>query len=125
MWGCTACNLCVTVCPNGAFMKVRSPEAIKDEIGGSRFQYLVMAELCNECGNCMVFCPEEGDPAIIKPKLYMDSSRFAGAEGQAFQLGSNGDLLVAAAAAGWEKELSVLSTVIAGDQGVAIRATDI
>ena len=125
MWGCTACNLCVTVCPNGAFMKVRSPEAIKEEIGGSRFQYLVMAELCNECGNCLTFCPEEGDPAMIKPKLFMDVSRFDGAEGQAFQLTADGSLLAASAAAGWEKELEVLSAVIAGDQGVAIRATDI
>ncbi len=124
MWGCTACNLCVTVCPNGAFMKVRTPEELKATAGG-RWQYLVMAELCNECGNCMVFCPEDGDPAQIKPKLYTTESRFESVQGQAFQLGADGDLLVAAAAAGWDAELRTLSAVIAGDQGVAIRATDI
>jgi len=123
MWGCTACNLCVTVCPNGAFMKIPSPSHLADEIGG-RWQYLVLAELCNECGNCMVFCPEEGDPAQIKPKLYMDDSRFAGAEGQAFKLIPEGDFVSVEAAAGWESEIETLSAVVAGDQGVPIRSTD-
>ena len=32
----------------------------------------VWAELCNECGNCMTFCPEDGDPAKVKPRLFTD-----------------------------------------------------
>jgi putative selenate reductase len=40
--------------------------------------------LCNECGNCMTFCPEEGDPAMIKPRLYTDVDLFAAREGQGF-----------------------------------------
>jgi len=123
MWGCTACNLCVTVCPNGAFMKLPSPSHLADEIGG-RWQYLVLVELCNECGNCLTFCPEEGDPAQIKPKLFMDDSRFAGAEGQAFKLIPDGSQVSVIAAPGWESEVATLSAVIAGDQGVPIRATD-
>ena len=124
MWGCTACNLCVTVCPNGAFMKLPSPNQLADEIGG-RWQYLVIVDLCNECGNCMTFCPEEGDPAQIKPKLYLDDARFAGAEGQAFHLTSNAGAMSVSAADGWDGELETLSAVIAGDQGVPIRAIDI
>ncbi|NHZ70826.1 MAG: hypothetical protein GWP18_04220 [Proteobacteria bacterium] len=123
MWGCTACNLCVTVCPNGAFMKVPSPESLAGEIGG-RWQYLVLAELCNECGNCMVFCPEEGDPAQIKPKLFLDESRFAGAEGQAFRLVPNGDEFTVVSAEGWESQKATLGAVIAGDQGVPLRSGD-
>ena len=26
-------------------------------------------ELCNECGNCLTFCPEHGDPAIVAAVL--------------------------------------------------------
>lgn len=123
MWGCTACNLCVTVCPNDAFVKLPSPEHLADEIGG-RWQYLVFAELCNECGNCMTFCPENGDPAQIKPKLYLDDARFGGSHGQGFKLVPAGDNIGAVAADGWEAELATLTAVIAGDQGVPIRATD-
>ncbi len=92
MWGCVACNFCVTVCPNDAFFRLPTPE---DVVIDGRQQYFVFAELCNECGNCMVFCPEDGDPAQIKPKLYLDPSRFAVATGPAFLLdGHDGDLTV-------------------------------
>ena len=59
----------MTVCPNDAFFRLPTPEGA--EMSG-RQQYFVLAELCNECGNCMVFCPENGDPAQVKPKLYLD-----------------------------------------------------
>ena len=42
----------------------------------SRQQYLLLSELCNECGNCMTFCPENGDPAMVKPRLYTDAEVF-------------------------------------------------
>jgi putative selenate reductase len=124
MWGCVACNLCVTVCPNDAFVKLPSPEHLTDEIGG-RWQYLVFAELCNECGNCMTFCPEDGDPAQVKPKLYLDQDRFDGASGQGFQLVSSGGFVEAIPAEGWAQELETLMAVIGGEQGVPVRATDI
>ncbi|MCH7789279.1 MAG: 4Fe-4S dicluster domain-containing protein [Acidobacteria bacterium] len=79
MFGCVACNLCVTVCPNDAFFNIASLEGMK-----GRQQYLVLAELCNECGNCLTFCPERGDPAIIKPRLFTDPDLFAQREGQGF-----------------------------------------
>ena len=37
-------------------------------------QYLVLAELCNECGDCVTFCPERGAPWQIKPRLYTDAA---------------------------------------------------
>jgi putative selenate reductase len=105
-------------------MKLPSPSHLADEIGG-RWQYLVVVDLCNDCGNCMTFCPEDGDPAQVKPKLYIDDARFAGAEGQAFHLVRNGSAATVSAADGWDSELDTLSAVIAGDQGIPIRATDI
>ncbi len=81
MFECVACNFCVTVCPNDAFFSIPSLDGME-----SRQQYLLFAELCNECGNCMTFCPENGDPAQIKPRLFLDEAVFAGRQGQGFLL---------------------------------------
>lgn len=89
MFGCVACNFCVTVCPNDAFFAVKSPQ---EHIEG-RNQYLLITELCNECGNCMTFCPEDGDPAQIKPRLYTDVDLFAGRKGQGFLLDNTGSIV--------------------------------
>jgi putative selenate reductase len=86
MFGCVACNFCVTVCPNDAFTSIKSLDGMAD-----RQQYLVFAELCNECGNCMTFCPETGDPAMIKPRLFLDPDRYAASQGPAFLL-ANGQI---------------------------------
>jgi putative selenate reductase len=109
MWGCVACNFCVTVCPNDAFFRLPTPEG--SELSG-RQQYFVLAELCNECGNCMVFCPENGDPAQVKPKLYLDEGRFAMAEGQGFLLGADEDGVTITPRAGSEAELARLDQLL-------------
>ena len=77
MFGCVSCNFCITVCPNDAFFSIPSLlgtglESQED----SRQQYFVLSELCNECGNCMTFCPEDGDPAVVKPRLYTNAAVF-------------------------------------------------
>ena len=87
MFECVACNFCITVCPNDAFFSIKSLKGME-----SRQQYLLFTDLCNECGNCMTFCPENGDPAKIKPRLYTDANLFAGREGQGFLL-SNGKIV--------------------------------
>lgn len=77
MFGCVSCNFCITVCPNDAFFSIPSLiETGLDSMENSRQQYLVLSELCNECGNCMTFCPENGDPAVVKPRLYTDAEVF-------------------------------------------------
>ncbi len=88
MFGCVACNFCITVCPNDAFFSIPSLEGQQ-----GRQQYLVWAELCNECGNCMTFCPEEGDPAMVKPRLYIDEAVFSARTGQGFLVRSDGTVL--------------------------------
>jgi len=87
MFGCVACNFCITVCPNDAFFSIPSLEGQE-----GRQQYLVWAELCNECGNCMTFCPENGDPAMVKPRLFTDAEVFAGRTGQGFLLQPDGSV---------------------------------
>jgi putative selenate reductase len=109
MWGCVACNLCVTVCPNDAFFRLPTPEGA--DIDG-RQQYFLLAELCNECGNCMVFCPENGDPAKVKPKLYIDRDRFDLATGQGFLLEVDDALMSINARPGFESEVARLDTLL-------------
>jgi putative selenate reductase len=120
MWGCVACNFCVTVCPNDAFFKVPTPDTLAAELDGAgRQQYLVFSELCNECGNCLTFCPENGDPAMIKPRLYLDESRFAAAEGPRFLIRTDGSI-TATAAGGADGEVPRLLSVLASDEGLPL-----
>ncbi len=122
MWGCVACNFCVTVCPNDAFFRLPTPE---DSGIDGRQQYLVFAELCNECGNCMVFCPEEGDPAMIKPRLYLDRDRFDLVSGQAFFVDrTDGDLRIEAKE-GWDAEVPMLVTLLTAEEGLPVRTADL
>ena len=112
MFGCVACNFCITVCPNDAFFSIKSLEGMPD-----RQQYLVFAELCNECGNCMVFCPEDGDPAQIKPKLFTDPDIFAAREGQGFLIGDSG--VVGARAD--DDTVALVQRLLAGEQGLPLQ----
>jgi putative selenate reductase len=90
MFGCVACNFCITVCPNDAFFNVPTPDELSEKGVPGRQQYLVWAELCNECGNCMTFCPEGGDPAKVKPRLFTDNEVFEGRTGQGFLVTADG-----------------------------------
>ncbi len=126
MWGCVACNFCVTVCPNDAFFKVPTPEALAAEVDDAgRQQYLVFSELCNECGNCLTFCPENGDPAVVKPRLYLDDARFAAAEGPRFLLdlagGPNG--VAVTASEGLEDQVPRLLSVLNAHEGLPLPTT--
>jgi len=114
MWGCVACNFCVTVCPNDAFFRLPTPESI--DLPG-RQQYFVLAEACNECGNCMVFCPEVGDPAQIKPKIYLDPARFAASVGQGFLVAGSTSGFTITAAEGFEMDVARLADIFHADEG--------
>ncbi len=93
MFDCVACTNCVTVCPNDAFFQVPSVDADGLE---ARAQYLVLAELCNDCGNCTTFCPELGAPHLIKPRLYTSAHAWETAGRQGFLMDTSGDDLVKA-----------------------------
>jgi putative selenate reductase len=88
------CNICVGVCPNFANVsfetdKIRIPvykiyndgsdkkfEVINYfEIKQSR-QILNVADFCNECGNCVTFCPTNGSPFQTKPRFYLTEDSF-------------------------------------------------
>jgi putative selenate reductase len=64
------CNKCVTVCPNIANLSIEV-EGMRDDN-----QILHIEGLCNECGNCAVFCPYDSDPAKDKFTLYWRVDEF-------------------------------------------------
>jgi putative selenate reductase len=108
MFGCVACNFCVTVCPNDAFTNIRSLEGMQ-----GRQQYLLFSELCNECGNCLTFCPERGDPALIKPRLYTDRELYEQRDGQGFLI-DDGRVIEARAD---DESIAAVQALLASDAG--------
>jgi putative selenate reductase len=59
-----------------------------------------------------VFCPENGDPAKVKPKLYIDRDRFNLATGQGFLLGVDDARVSITARLGFESEVARLDTLL-------------
>lgn len=112
------CSLCVTVCPNRANLAYEvSPLAIELPsfvVEGGRpvpagttalrvaqgTQIVNLGDACNECGNCVPFCPTSGAPHRDKPKFWLDPAGFAEAKGDAFRMTRDGDALVLEARVG-------------------------
>ena len=62
--GCeTVCENCVDVCPNRANIAVRVPGLEKEQV-------VHVDKMCNECGNCAVFCPYISAPYKDKFTLF-------------------------------------------------------
>ena len=59
----TVCENCVDVCPNRANIAVRVP-------GLDQEQIVHVDKMCNECGNCAVFCPYASAPYKDKFTLF-------------------------------------------------------
>ncbi len=103
LYDCIACDKCVPVCPNDANFvyqtsatvigydnfELRPVGAYRRVPGGvlridKARQFANYADACNECGNCDVFCPEDGGPQQHKPRFFgsLESYRkHAGANG--------------------------------------------
>ena len=72
---CLACNKCIPVCPNDANFTVRMPSTPQVPVTVAR-QLVNFADFCNDCGNCDVFCLEDGGPYLLKPRLFVDRERW-------------------------------------------------
>ena len=76
--GCaTVCEVCTDVCPNRANVAVDVP-------GFDMPQILHVDGMCNECGNCAVFCPYSGRPYKDKFTLFWSEEDFADSENSGF-----------------------------------------
>ena len=111
LYDCINCDKCVPVCPNVAnFVYETSAVDITydnfeltledppQRIPGGVFkvakahQLANYADACNDCGNCDVFCPEDGGPYIEKPRFFgsLETYRkYAGSNG--FYIDFEGD----------------------------------
>ena len=64
----TVCQVCADVCPNRANVLIALPDG--------RRQILHVDRMCNECGNCAVFCPYDSAPYKEKFTLFHDRAGF-------------------------------------------------
>ena len=78
------CSLCVSVCPNLALLTYENDPS--ESTVRQRYQVAVLADLCNECGNCTTFCPTAGKPYRNKPRLYLDRKEFDAEQDNAFMV---------------------------------------
>lgn len=94
LFDCINCDKCIPVCPNVSnfYIDIKPFEvnyAIMEFDGedvqltdGGTFsvkkehQIATYADFCNECGNCDVFCPEDGGPFIEKPRFFSSIETF-------------------------------------------------
>ena len=95
LFDCLTCDKCVPVCPNDAnftyvLPKLEIPvvrlhaleeggyhrEELPPLVLAEKHQIATYADLCNECGNCDVFCPEDGGPYILKPRFFGSEESF-------------------------------------------------
>jgi putative selenate reductase len=79
------CEVCVDVCPNRANIAI----AIGADFSQPS-QILHLDRLCNECGNCAVFCPTAGKPYLDKPTLFATVEDFEDSSNQGFLPLDNG-----------------------------------
>lgn len=64
------CGICVDVCPNRANMRV-AVEGLS-----ANYQILHVENMCNECGNCHMFCPKGGFPYLKKTTIFRDLEEY-------------------------------------------------
>jgi ferredoxin len=89
------CEVCVTACPNRAIVALPSfPGPIaggdvhRDPDGKPAIritetrpltdctQIVILADICNTCGNCATFCPSSGAPFSDKPRIHLTRASF-------------------------------------------------
>jgi putative selenate reductase len=88
------CSTCDGVCPNRAIATyfLSGPEATpsgpepRPLVAKQAPQVAVIADLCNECGNCVTFCPTVGRPWRDKPRIYLNREDFETERDNAFML---------------------------------------
>jgi len=91
LFDCLTCDKCIPVCPNDANFTLMIPQgttistttATKSGDGWTvttgepivttkAHQIANLADACNECGDCDIFCPESGGPYKVKPRFFLD-----------------------------------------------------
>jgi putative selenate reductase len=75
--GCnTICEICADVCPNRANVMVEDKNGVH--------QIVHIDRMCNECGNCAVFCPHAGKPYRDKFTVFSSEEDFNDSDNAGF-----------------------------------------
>jgi putative selenate reductase len=110
LYDCINCDKCVPVCPNdanfvyeGSAVEIRYEDVEIDAKGAVRslpggvfkvekgHQLANFADCCNDCGNCDVFCPEDGGPYVEKPRFFSSLASYGKhARGNGYHLAVDG-----------------------------------
>ena len=113
LFDCITCDKCIPVCPNDANFTFVIPAGgipvikLRADLKGGfirtigqpltitrKHQIANFADFCNECGNCDVFCPEDGGPYVLKPRFFgslEEFTRLANLDGFFLPPNGNGD----------------------------------
>ena len=76
--GCASvCENCAEVCPNRANIAIRVP-------GLKQHQILHVDAMCNECGNCLTFCPYDSAPYLDKFTLFANEDDMNASKNEGF-----------------------------------------
>lgn len=79
------CEICYEVCPNRANVSIMVE---------GRPQIVHIDGMCNECGNCAVFCPYIGKPYTDKITLFWNRESFADSKNKGFMFTDLSTVLV-------------------------------
>ncbi len=75
LFDCETCDNCIPACPNDANFSLPVTASTALPLAAPR-QIVNFADFCNDCGNCDVFCPEDGGPARSKARAYVNRARW-------------------------------------------------
>lgn len=73
------CELCVDVCPNRANVMIE----VEGDFASSH-QVVHIDGMCNECGNCGIFCPHKGNPYKDKVTAFWSEADFIDSTNKGF-----------------------------------------
>jgi len=73
------CELCVDVCPNRANVVIK----VEGDFV-STHQIVHLDGMCNECGNCGIFCPHNGNPYKDKITIFWSKEDFENSSNKGF-----------------------------------------
>ncbi len=79
------CEICCEVCPNRANVSITA---------GGKPQIIHIDGMCNECGNCGIFCPHTGLPYKDKFTVFWNEEGFEDSTNKGVLFKENGQLLV-------------------------------